>query len=81
MKLVAGQYPTYGTRRVMHQLRRKPYGYRVNRKRVQRIMRQKGLLRPVKRRKTRTTDSDHPYPRYQNLVKDLEVSPSGSGLG
>lgn len=73
LKLVAGQYPTYGTRRLMHQLRRKPYGYRVNRKRIQRLARQFQLLRPIKRRKTRTTESQHPYPRYENLVKNLEV--------
>jgi transposase InsO family protein len=28
-----------------------------------------GLQRPVKKRKTRTTNSDHPFPRYPNLVK------------
>ena len=70
---IAGQYPTYGTRRVTHQLRRVPYKMQVNRKHVRRIMTQKELLRPVKRRKRRTTDSEHPYPRYPNLVKDLEV--------
>lgn len=70
---VAGQHVTYGTRRVRSQLRRSPYGYCINRKRVQRIMRREGLLRPIKRRKTRTTNSDHPYPRYPNLVKDLEI--------
>lgn len=73
LKLVAGQHPTYGTRRLMHQLRRKPYGYRVNRKRIQRLVRSLDLLRPAKRRKMRTTDSQHPYPRYENLVKNLEV--------
>lgn len=71
---IAGQYPTYGTRRVMHQLRRPPHEIWVNRKRVRRLMAQKGLLRAVKRRKKRTTDSDHPYPRYPNRVKDLLVS-------
>lgn len=70
---IAGQFPTYGTRRVTHQLRRSPYNIYVNRKRVQRIMAQKKLLRPVKRSKKRTTDSQHPYPRYRNLVKDLEI--------
>ena len=74
LEAVAGQYVTYGTRRVRSQLRRPPYGYRVNRKRVQRLMRQKGLLRPIKRRKSRTTDSDHPYPRFPNLVKELEIT-------
>jgi putative transposase len=70
---IAGRYPTYGTRRVAQELRRAPYRMQVNRKHVHRIMAQKGLLRPVKRRKKRTTDSEHPYPRYPNLVKDLEV--------
>jgi transposase InsO family protein len=36
-------------------------------------MRQKGLLRPQKRAKCRTTNSQHPYPRYPNLVMDLKV--------
>lgn len=71
---IAGEFPVYGTRRVMHQLRRPPYEMRVNRKRVRRIMAQKGLLRAVKRSKKRTTDSAHPYPRYPNLVKDLQIS-------
>ncbi len=69
----AGRFPLYGSRRLAHQLRRSPYHYRINRKRIQRLMRQKDLLRPVKRKKCRTTDSQHPYPRYPNLVKELEV--------
>jgi putative transposase len=73
LKEVAGKYPTYGTRRLMHQLRRSPYGYRVNRKHIQRLARKENLLRRVKRRKTRTTNSQHPYPRYDNLVKELEI--------
>jgi putative transposase len=71
---VVGQYPCYGSRRVVHQLRRAPYGYPINRKRAQRIMRQRHWLRPVRRKRVRTTHSDHPYPRYGNLVKDLEVT-------
>lgn len=73
IEAIAGQYPTYGTRRVRHQLRRPPYRMQVNRKHVRRIMARKGLLRPLKRQKKRTTNSDHPYPRYVNLVKDLEI--------
>jgi len=71
---IAGQFPIYGTRRVTNQLRRPPNRLRVNRKRVRRIMAEKELLRPVKRRKRRTTDSQHPYPRYLNLVKELEIT-------
>jgi len=70
----AGRHPTYGSRRLMHQLRRAPYIYQVNRKHIQRLMRKKGLLRPVKRRKCRTTNSEHPYPRYPNLVEGLEIT-------
>jgi len=69
----AKRYPRYGSRRLTHQLRRKPYRYAINRKRTQRIMRQKRLLRPVKRAKCRTTNSQHPYPRYPNLVMDLSI--------
>jgi transposase InsO family protein len=74
LEAVAGQYTTYGSRRLTHQLRREPYAHRVNRKRIQRLMRKMGLLRPVKRRKVRTTDSQHPYLRYPNLVKELEIT-------
>jgi transposase InsO family protein len=69
----AGHNPTYGSRRLTKQLRRAPYQHRVNRKRIQRIMRQEGLLRPQKRAKCRTTNSQHSYPRYPNLVMDLKV--------
>ena len=74
VEAVVGQFPKYGTRRVRSQLRRAPYSYRINRKRVQRIMRQGKLLRPLKRKKRRTTDSDHAFRRYANLVKDLEIT-------
>jgi len=69
----AGKHPTYGSRRLTHQLRRGPYRYRLNRKRIQRLMRQNGLLRLVKRAKCHTTYSQHPYPRYPNLVAGLEI--------
>jgi transposase InsO family protein len=74
MAQVVGQFTRYGSRRVAHQLRRAPYHYQINRKRAQRIMRQRNWLRPVRRKGYRTTDSDHAYPRYDNLVKDLAVT-------
>jgi putative transposase len=74
LKVEAGKHPTYGTRRLTHQLRRLPYEYKVNRKRIQRLARQNDLLKPQKARKTRTTNSQHPYPRYENLVKDLNIT-------
>ena len=71
---IAGKFPTYGTRRVTQELRRFPYELQVNRKRVRRIMATKKLLRPIKQQKQHTTDSDHPYLRYPNLVKHLEIT-------
>lgn len=73
LKKVAGIFPPYGTRRVCKELQRSPYRYDINRKRVQRIMRSEKLLRHPKRKKRRTTNSNHPYPRYKNLVKKLEI--------
>lgn len=70
---VISESVTYGTRRVAKQLRRLPQPMIVNRKRVQRIMRVKDWLRPVKKTKRSTTNSQHPYPRYPNLVKDLAI--------
>jgi putative transposase len=69
----AGRYSKYGSRRLTRQLRRAPYYYPVNRKRIQSLMRQKGLLRPQKRSKCRTTNSQHAFPRYSNLMMDLKV--------
>ena len=71
---VCGTFPTYSSRRVAMQLRRQPYQMRVNRKRAQRIMRQMGLQGRVRRRKVRTTDSRHDYPRYPNLVKGVQAA-------
>lgn len=67
------EFPTYGSRRVTAQLRRAPYELRVNRKRVQRLMRELGLTQKGRGQKRRTTNSEHPFPRYPNLVQDLEV--------
>lgn len=74
IQTVAGQYPTYGTRRIARQLRRLPYRYAVGRKRIQRLMRSMKLLRPVKRLRIRTTNSQHGFPRFPNRMKDLVVS-------
>lgn len=69
----AAAHPTYGSRRLTAQLRRAPYGWTINRKRVQRLMRRLGLIRPRQRRLPRTTNSQHGFRRYPNLVQDLVV--------
>ena len=69
---VAGQWPTYGYRRLTKQLQRE--GHAVNAKRVRRLMHELGIMGKALERKPRTTDSGHSYPRYPNLVEDLKVT-------
>jgi putative transposase len=66
---VAGEWPTYGSRRVTAQLRR--LGWTVNRKRVGRLMRLMGLQVKIRRNVQKTTDSAHDFLRYPNLVQGL----------
>jgi len=71
IKKEAAKWPTYGYRRITAQLRR--HEWLVNHKRVQRLMRLMGIQAKIKRRKRRTTNSQHDFPRYPNLVQDLEI--------
>ncbi len=72
---IAMTWPLYGYRRVTAQLRREAEPVEgTNSKRVRRLMRELGLVgRAPRRRRARTTNSEHPYPRYPNLVRDLVV--------
>ncbi len=74
IEAVASRFVTYGSRRVTQELRRPPYEMRINRKRTQRLMREMGLQRSQKRRKRSTTDSQHGFARYPNLLADMEVT-------
>jgi putative transposase len=66
-------FPGYGYRRVTKHLQRE--GWRVNRKRVLRVMREESLLCQLKRRWTKTTDSAHGWRVYPNRIK--EQRPTG----
>lgn len=71
-KIIA-DFPGYGYRRVTRELLRR--GFRVNHKRVLRIMREHGLLAQVKRAfKVATTDSNHSYRIYPNLLRGLCIN-------
>ena len=65
------EFPGYGYRRVTAALRRE--GWRVNHKRALRLMREESLLCQLKHRFVPTTDSDHTFGRYPNLIKDVEI--------
>lgn len=63
------EFPGYGYRRVTKALARA--GYLVNHKRVLRIMREESLLCQIKRRFIPTTDSNHSFRTYPNLLKEM----------
>jgi len=63
------QYPFYGSRRMTAIL--KVEGYQVNRKRIQRLMRQMGLQAIYPRKKRCYEKADHP--RYPYLLRGVKV--------
>jgi len=71
------EFPGYGYRRVTAALKRE--GWRVNHKRVLRIMRHESLLCQLKRRFKVTTDSAHSFRRYPNLIEDIELEGPDEG--
>jgi putative transposase len=69
---LAGEWPTYGYRRLTAMMRR--LDWPVNTKRVRRWMDELGIHGTPPTRTKRTTNSNHAFPRYPNLVKDLEIT-------
>jgi transposase InsO family protein len=68
---VAGEWPTYGYRRLTAMMRR--LDWPVNAKRVRRWMDELNLHGAPPPRRTRTTNSNHAFPRFANLVADLQI--------
>lgn len=68
---LAGQWPTYGYRRMTVELQRS--GWVVNRKRVARMMAELGLQAKKNSKRIKTTDSRHGGPRFPNLVLDRQI--------
>ena len=64
------EFPRYGYRRVTTELERREW--HINRKRVQRLM-QEAKLKVEVRSYCQTTNSKHPYGRYPNIIKQLEI--------
>lgn len=73
IRKIIEEFPRYGYRRVTAAIRRE--GFPVNRKRIYRLMKEARLLcRQKKRFRVYTTDSNHPYPIYPNLVETVVVA-------
>ncbi len=66
------EFEGYGYRRVTEQLKKEQW--KVNKKRILRILREESLLCQLKKRFIVTTDSRHPYRAYPNLLKGLELT-------
>jgi putative transposase len=71
MKKICDAFEAYGYRRVGAELRHR--GIFVNAKKVRRLMREHALNPKRRRRFITTTDSDHNYPVFPNLAKNLTL--------
>ena len=74
LQRLAGMWPRYGSRPLTAHWQRE--GFQVNRqtaKHVQRLMRELGIQGHTSAKKRRTTNSEHGFPRYPNLVEQLEI--------
>lgn len=60
------EQPGYGRPRIVRELRRRKRT--VNHKRVGRLLREGGWVKARRRRRVRTTNSEHAYGRYPNLL-------------
>lgn len=69
---IALEWPAYGRRRITQELRDR--GWKVNGKRVRRIMREDNLLCLRRRKFVVTTDSNHDLPVYPNLARDMTLN-------
>lgn len=69
---IALEWPSYGRPRITGELRRR--GWRVNPKRVYRLLRQDNLLCVRKRKFVLTTNSNHGLHVYPNLAADIVLT-------
>src|ERR1043166_3276311 len=69
---IALEWPSYGSRRIQRELKER--GWDVNRKRVQRLMREDNLLCVRKRKFVVTTDSAHRLKVYPSLAASMMLT-------
>jgi len=69
---IALEFSCYGRRRIAAELKRR--GWKVNHKRVHRIMREDNLLCLRRRKFVVTTNSNHRHPVYPNIAADMDIT-------
>jgi len=69
---IAVEFPRYGYRRITIELKRQ--SVLVNHKKILRLMKEDNLLCAKKRFKPVTTDSNHGFNVYPNLIKSLNIT-------
>jgi len=69
---LAGEWPTYGYRRLTAMMRR--LDWPVNSKRVRRWMDELGINGAPPSPRRHTTNSQHAFPRFPNLVQSLDIT-------
>ena len=68
----AGRHPSEGSRRLSARLQRQSRWACTSRERVRQAMRRLKITRKIRHKRRRTTNSQHGFARYPNLVKDLK---------
>lgn len=71
LQRIALEFPAYGWPRMTRELRRR--GWKVNHKRVYRLMREDNLLCLRRRKFVTTTDSQHRLPVYPNRAREMAL--------
>jgi len=75
---IAATWPRFGYQGLTGQLRFEKktdsQGKPIGERRVKRALKELGLLRKPRARKVRTTNSEHGYARFENLVKEREAT-------
>lgn len=76
VRRIRQEMPGLGTRKLHHltvSYRRK-HGIKLGRDKMYNLLRRENLLISFRKRRTRTTYSEHSYVRYKNLIEDLKVT-------
>ncbi|MEQ9438663.1 MAG: IS3 family transposase [Cyclobacteriaceae bacterium] len=76
IRKIREEMPGLGTRKLHHltvSYRRK-HGIKLGRDRMYDLLRRENMLISFRKRRTRTTYSDHSYVRYKNLIEDLQIT-------